>query len=55
MKVDKVLDRYEETIKLVKGKEVLDLGCVDHSIKQMESRGEQWMHGIICKNAKYCL
>jgi 2-polyprenyl-3-methyl-5-hydroxy-6-metoxy-1,4-benzoquinol methylase len=55
MEIGSVSDKYKEIIKLVKNKEVLDLGCADHSIKQMERRGEKWIHKIIKDNAKYVL
>jgi len=55
MKVEKVADKYEEIKKLVKNKEVLDLGCADHTIEQKERRGKEYVHDIIKKHAKSVL
>ena len=55
MKVEKVADKYEEIKKLVGGKEVLDLGCLKHSIEQKEREGKEWVHGVIKEHAKFVL
>lgn len=37
----------------VEGKDVLDIGCVAHSISQCSN--PNWLHGIICKHAESVL
>jgi 2-polyprenyl-3-methyl-5-hydroxy-6-metoxy-1,4-benzoquinol methylase len=48
-----VKSRIEYLCNLVAGKEVLDIGCVNHSIKA--TRDAYWLHGRIRQTAKYTL
>lgn len=49
-------DRYDIIGKIVKGKTVLDIGCVDHNFKEaIKIKGGEWLHGFICKKAKKCI
>ena len=53
-KMKKLLsDRWDIIKEMVKGKEVLDLGCVDHEAKQEE--GKDWLHRKIRQSAKSTL
>lgn len=42
-------NRLDIIIPLIKGKKVLDLGCVDHDLKQVEG---SWMHRELAKHAQ---
>ena len=44
-----VSDRWEVIKDLIPGKEVLDLGCVDHDAGQAD--GKYWLHRKICERA----
>jgi 2-polyprenyl-3-methyl-5-hydroxy-6-metoxy-1,4-benzoquinol methylase len=45
-----IIERY------IKGKNVLDIGCVDHDFEEsMKSRGDDFLHAFISKKAKKCL
>lgn len=49
-------NRYEIIGKIVKGKNVLDMGCVDHDYeKAIQNNKEAWLHEFICKKAKKCI
>lgn len=49
-------DRYEIIKKYVTEKEILDLGCVDHSYERVKSeKMERWLHGFICRHAERCI
>lgn len=37
----------------IRGKKVLDIGVVEHSIEHMESDG--WLHKKIVENSSYCI
>lgn len=43
--------RIDILMKYVTGKDVLDLGCVDHQAV-VEAKKEWWLHGVIKQNAK---
>ena len=45
--------RIREILKYVKGKKVLDLGCVQHSSEK--ANAEDWLHKILAKHASYIL
>lgn len=45
-------DRIAYFCKLAKGKNVLDIGVVDHQLKDVTSR--DWLHGRLCKVAARC-
>ncbi len=53
MKFKKLDDKLIFIEKLVKGKRVLDLGCIDHTIKAIQSKNS--VHLKILENAKYVL
>jgi 2-polyprenyl-3-methyl-5-hydroxy-6-metoxy-1,4-benzoquinol methylase len=48
-----VKDRCEFFSKCVKGREVLDVGCVNHSAET--STHEDWLHRHLARNARFCL
>ena len=48
-----MMDRYKLIAEIVKGKRVLDVGCVDHSLKSRDIT--MWLHHVICHNANYVL
>lgn len=37
---------------MCENREVLDIGCVDHSFENSIKLGEEWLHGLILKKAK---
>lgn len=49
-------DRYEIIKKYIIGKNVLDIGCVDHDWeKAISEKKDFWLHGFICRYAKSCI
>src|SRR5688572_15532848 len=48
-----VNDRIEYLCSLAAGKEVLDVGVVEHFIDA--SSGHQWLHEALCKVARRCI
>src|SRR5215208_4027948 len=39
----------------VRGKAVLDLGCVGHSASLSISQGDSWLHRVLSRNAQTCI
>jgi 2-polyprenyl-3-methyl-5-hydroxy-6-metoxy-1,4-benzoquinol methylase len=49
-------DKKEIILSYITGKEVLDLGCVDHNLEwAKQGKGTSWLHNIIKTGSKYCL
>lgn len=48
-----VRDRAERLVELVRGKKVLDIGCVAHDARF--EAGDDWLHRHIVNNAESCL
>ena len=46
-------NKVDWILKYIKNKKVLDLGCVEHSLTNMQN--PNWLHGIIVKHAKSVL
>ena len=46
-------ERLDFILNAVKGKKVLDIGIIDHSIKNCFS--QNWMHGKILQEASHCI
>ena len=55
IKQDKVYDRLEVLDKMVAGKSVLHVGCVDHPLSSERIRSDRWLHGRLTKKASRCL
>jgi len=49
-KIEYVSNYWDIVRKYVKNKDVLDVGCVAHSIEFSEK--DDWLHGLLCENAK---
>lgn len=43
--------RNDFILRKIRGKKVLDVGCVDHESRK--ERSEYWLHGVICKGASH--
>jgi 2-polyprenyl-3-methyl-5-hydroxy-6-metoxy-1,4-benzoquinol methylase len=52
-KIKKTKNRYNIIKNYIKGKDVLDLGCVNHDI--VCEKQEDWLHGFVKKHAKSVL
>jgi len=48
-----IKNRFDIIKYYVKGKEVLDIGCVDHTLSNV--RKPTWLHGLIADEAKHVL
>jgi 2-polyprenyl-3-methyl-5-hydroxy-6-metoxy-1,4-benzoquinol methylase len=48
-----IFDRYERIKAITKGKSVLDLGCVDHSL--MSRDRSVWLHDVLRSSASLCV
>lgn len=50
------LSRIDVLAGLCRGKKVIHLGCVDHSIAMVESklRHNRWLHKVLCESAGRC-
>ena len=55
IKQDKVYDRLEVLDKMVAGKSVLHVGCVDHPLSSERLRSDRWLHGRLTQKASRCL
>jgi Methyltransferase domain len=51
----KVFDRLEVIDKLIQGKNVLHIGCVDHPLSSDRISSDRWLHGRLSKLASNCL
>ncbi len=50
-----VVDRLDVIDKLIPGKTVLHVGCVDHPLTSDRLRSDHWLHGRLTKLASQCL
>lgn len=50
-----VFDRFSVMEKYIRGKEVLDCGCVNHEIGNDKEWFERWLHKKIVEKSAYCL
>ena len=48
-----IADRVSYLCELSKNKEILDIGCVEHTINSSDN--SQWLHGKLKKEAKSCI
>lgn len=49
-------NRLEIIKKYVEGKDVLDIGCIDHNYHEAKNlKGDEWLHGFIHKYAQSCV
>ncbi|MDX2195019.1 MAG: hypothetical protein NW207_01260 [Cytophagales bacterium] len=53
IKVSRPVNRYKFICEAVKGKVVLDLGCLDETAYSLKGSTDTWLHKLICDHAKY--